>query len=346
MKFVLVALLVSGVALADVQWTWKDSTAFFGGMAQGARFDSRKFAALTDCLAKDDNPTDPDGDLSEHFGEFCSDLQSEVVPAAALSQVLQSLNKIVRHFSDAIYDCEDVDKTAVGKMMEGIEDLFPELEVLTPEQADAWIKELTAKISGDDLWTVLDPMNQACKFKELTKAGLKLGEVLAAMVKKAGQGSQGCTITQGCAPKQYCKLAALKCGEKETGTCVDRPQVCYKIYRPVCGCNDQTYGNDCEAASNGQNVASLGACNKKPANDTCTKDSGCTIAKSFCATKLGQCAHDAPGNCVARPDMCPMYIKPVCGCDGRTYNNPCEANRGGVNVKAQGPCSGSPPVQH
>lgn len=33
-----------------------------------------------------------------------------------------------------------------------------------------------------------------------------------------------------------------------------------------------------------------------------------------------------------------MAIIPVCGCDGQTYNNACEANGAGVNVVHQGAC--------
>ena len=30
------------------------------------------------------------------------------------------------------------------------------------------------------------------------------------------------------------------------GRCMKVRRVCGRIYRPVCGCNGKTYGNDCE----------------------------------------------------------------------------------------------------
>lgn len=53
------------------------------------------------------------------------------------------------------------------------------------------------------------------------------------------------------------------CGASDmTGTCEERPSVCTKIYDPVCGCDDVTYGNPCMAASAGVSVAAKGECTK------------------------------------------------------------------------------------
>lgn len=49
-------------------------------------------------------------------------------------------------------------------------------------------------------------------------------------------------------------------------------------------------------------------------------------------------ATDAGGQCKAKPSACTLDIRPVCGCDGRTYENRCAANSAGVSVDYDGEC--------
>lgn len=60
----------------------------------------------------------------------------------------------------------------------------------------------------------------------------------------------------------------------------------------------------------------------------------------FCDFERDGCDYaDATGICRARPgELCADVFEPVCGCDGQTYGNLCEAQRGGVDAARAGAC--------
>ena len=60
---------------------------------------------------------------------------------------------------------------------------------------------------------------------------------------------------------QFCKFAEGVCGQgDQTGTCAEKPDFCAEIYSPVCGCDNKTYGNECNAFGAGISVKSQGEC--------------------------------------------------------------------------------------
>jgi hypothetical protein len=69
------------------------------------------------------------------------------------------------------------------------------------------------------------------------------------------------------------------------------------------------------------------------------KDQACPPGHFCAAVEVGKCPSFLQyGICVPRPDSCAEIAAPVCGCEGRTYDNACLAAAAGAAIASKAAC--------
>jgi hypothetical protein len=95
----------------------------------------------------------------------------------------------------------------------------------------------------------------------VAKSGECAGESGGGIAEGKLCGTRG--VRGDCAAGLYCAYRS-QCGATDSGgVCTKTPQVCTREFMPVCGCDNRTYPNKCEAAHAGASIAATGECKAK-----------------------------------------------------------------------------------
>lgn len=138
-----------------------------------------------------------------------------------------------------------------------------------------------------------------------------------------------------------CDRSDPLCTQADTaGVCVAASDACTDQGNPVCGCDGQTYPDDCDRLAAGAVLKHGGAC---MAGQACGGSNPPCAAGMFCEYPLGSCGEGQTGTCVPTSDepcnLCTEFVTgPICGCDLVTYATHCDRKAVGVSAWFEDAC--------